>query len=273
MNFCERMAPEQIAQLALAICATADIMGGTLTADAARIMADDLAHFPPDAVSTALKACRRELNGRLTLAAILQRVQATDGRPARDEAWSIALAATDEYDTVVMTAEIQLALNAARPVLEAGDKIGARMAFISTYDRLVLEARAEGRPAKWEVSIGFDAGRRIAAVSEAMYLRRISRESAQWLLADLSHEPVTIDGRALAGLLTGPDVMPASAEVHNKLEAIRAQMQEMREGSEARRQAMKIAAANELAERLALLSRQAQSQVDSRETTSEGMPS
>ena len=106
-----------------------------------------------------------------------------------------------------------------------------------------------------------------------MYLRRISRESAQWLLADLSHEPVTIDGRALAGLLTGPDVMPASAEVHNKLEAIRAQMQEMREGSEARRQAMKIAAANELAERLALLTQQAQSQVDSRETTSEGMPS
>lgn len=259
MSFCERMTPDQTAQLALALCATAEVMGQSLTADAARIMADDLAHYAPDDVARALKACRRELSGRLTLAAILQRVQAADGRPGKDEAWSIALAACDEYDTVVMTEEVQLALSAARPVLDAGDKIGARMAFISAYERLVLEARAEGRPIKWEVSIGFDAGRRIQAVSAAVQMRRIPLERGQVLLADLNHEPITADGRALAGLLTGPDIKPASTEVHQKLLGIKAQMQAMREGSEARRVAMKIAAADSLAERVALLTQQAQS--------------
>jgi hypothetical protein len=272
MNFCERMAPDQLARLAVAICSTAEVMGQTLTADAAATMADDLANYAPDDVARALKACRRELTGRLTLAAILQRVQAADGRPGKDEAWSIALAACDEYDTVVMTDEVQLAMSAARPVLDAGDKIGARMAFISAYERLVLEARAEGRPVKWNVSIGYDAGRRVTAVTAAVQMRRIPLERGQLLLADLSHEPITADGRALAGLLTGPDVMPESAVVRERLRSIKAQLNEMHEATEARRQAMKIAAADDLAERLALLSRQAQSQADSPETTWEDMP-
>ena len=48
----------------------------------------------------------------------------------------IALLSSDESDTVVMTDEIQLALGAARPVLDLGDKVGARMAFISAPSKL-----------------------------------------------------------------------------------------------------------------------------------------
>lgn len=219
MNSFERMAPDQIARLALAVCATAEAMGQSLSSDAAELIADDLADYPATVVSAALKSCRRG-GGKLTTDSILQRVQAADGRPGKDEAWSIALASSDEFDTVVMTEEIQLALSAARPVLNAGDKVGARMAFISAYERLVVKARTEAKPIQWRVSVGFDPNRRIEAVNAAVQMQRISQERGCLLLADLTHEPITEDGRAVARLLTGTPCQP-SEKVRAKLEEIR----------------------------------------------------
>lgn len=257
MNSFERMAPDQIARLTLAITATAEVLGQTITSEAAEMMADDLADYPAEAVAGALKACRRELTGKLTLAAILQRVQAADGRPGKDEAWAIAMTTNDEFETVVLTDEIQLALAAAKPVLDAGDKIGARMAFISAYERFVGQAREDAKPVNWHVSVGFDANRRIQAVTKAMELKRIPREHGQKYLADLSIGPVTEDGRAIAGLLTGTVTQPAPA-LRKKLELVKSSMLEMRKASAERKTEMRIAAANELADRRALLIKQAQ---------------
>jgi len=257
MNSFERMAPDQIARLTLAITATAEVLGQTITSEAAEMMADDLADYPAEAVAGALKACRRELTGKLTLAAILQRVQAADGRPGKDEAWAIAMTTNDEFETVVLTDEIQLALAAAKPVLDAGDKIGARMAFISAYERFVGQAREDTKPVNWHVSVGFDANRRIQAVTKAMELKRIPREHGQKYLADLSIGPVTEDGRAIAGLLTGTATQPAPA-LRKKLELVKNSMLEMRKASAERRAEMRIEAANELADRRALLIKQAQ---------------
>ena len=257
MNSFERMAPDQIARLTLAITATAEVLGQTITSEAAEMMADDLADYPAEAVAGALKACRRELTGKLTLAAILQRVQAADGRPGKDEAWAIAMTTNDEFETVVLTDEIQLALAAAKPVLDAGDKIGARMAFISAYERFVGQAREDAKPVNWHVSVGFDANRRIQAVTKAMELKRIPREHGQKYLADLSIGPVTEDGRAIAGLLTGTVTQPAPA-LRKKLELVKSSMLEMRKSSAERKTEMRIEAANELADRRALLIKQAQ---------------
>ena len=257
MNSFERMAPDQIARLTLAITATAEVLGQTITSEAAEMMADDLADYPAEAVAGSLKACRRELTGKLTLAAILQRVQAADGRPGKDEAWAIAMTTNDEFETVVLTDEIQLALAAAKPVLDAGDKIGARMAFISAYERFVGQAREDAKPVNWHVSVGFDANRRIQAVTKAMELKRIPREHGQKYLADLSIGPVTDDGRAIAGLLTGTVTQPAPA-LRKKLELVKNSMLEMRKASAERKIEMRIEAANELADRRALLIKQAQ---------------
>ncbi|WP_122613965.1 hypothetical protein [Pseudomonas viridiflava] len=256
MNSCERMTHDQVAQLALAVTATAEVLGQSLTSDAAEMMADDLADYPVGVVAAALKACRRELNGRLTLAAILQRVQAADGRPGKDEAWAIAMTTNDEYETVVLTDEIQVALAAAKPVLDAGDKIGARMAFLSAYDRLVGQAREDARPVNWHVSVGFDANRRIQAVSRAVQMQRIPQERGQKYLADLSDVPVTEDGRAIAGLLTGIVAQP-KPELRQKLELVKKSMLAMRKASAERKNELRIEAANELANRRAVLIAQA----------------
>lgn len=252
------LSSEDVARLAGALCATAETLGQTISASAAELMAEDLAGYEAPDIRSALQACRRELTGKLTLAAILQRIQAADGRPGKDEAWSIALTSSDENDTVVMTDEIQLALAAARPVLDLGDKVGARMAFINAYERLVTQSRDEGKPVNWHVSIGFDANRRLEAITKAVQLKRIPQERGQLYLADLTHQPITEDGRAVAGLLGGPagNAKP-SAEIKGRIGVIKSALQNMRKASEEEKVLMRIHAANDLAARLALLQKQA----------------
>lgn len=249
------LSSDQIEQLAGAVCATAETLGQTISASAAELMAEDLAGFPLETIRSALQSCRRELTGKLTLSAVLQRIQAADGRPGRDEAWSIALASSDEFDTVVMTDEIRLALVAARPVLDLGDKVGARMAFISAYERLVSQARTETKPVNWHVSAGFDANRRVEAINAAVQMQRIPQERGRLYLIDMSHEPITEDGRSIAGLIGGSTAKP-SPEVRGRLSVIKAGMVAMRMASEEEKIVMRIAAANDLADRRALLLKQ-----------------
>src|SRR6185312_1858153 len=91
-----------------------------------------------------------------------------DDRPTADEAWATAIGALDEADTVVWTEETAQAFEAARPVLELGDKVGARMAFKGAYERLVEAARRDGRLMAVQVSLGWDAERRITAINAAV---------------------------------------------------------------------------------------------------------
>ncbi|MEE1869057.1 hypothetical protein [Pseudomonas auratipiscis] len=219
MSTCE-MNDAQVAGLAAAICATAEAMGQEMNPGTAAMMAEDLCAYPVVAVRSALKSCRLEVKGKLAMADILQRVQAADGRPGKDEAWSIALTASDESETVVMTAEIQQAMAAAQPVLALGDKVGARMAFMSAYERLVAGARAEAKPAAWSVSLGFDPVRRVTAIESAVRMQLITQQSGAKYLADLRIAPITADGQAIAGLITGAAVQ-ASPKLREKLAEVR----------------------------------------------------
>jgi hypothetical protein len=251
------MNDQQVAGLAAAICATAEAMGQEMNPGTAAMMAEDLCAYPVPVVKSALKACRFEVKGKLAMADILQRVQIADGRPSKDEAWAIAMTTNDEFETVVLTDEIQLALAAAKPVLDAGDKVGARMAFISAYERLVSQAREDNTLVNWHVSVGFDANRRVQAITKAVQMQRIPQEHGQKYLADLSIEPVTEDGRAIAGLLTGEVFRPAPS-LREKLGKVKASMLAMRKASAEEQTELRIHAANELADRRALLIQQAQ---------------
>lgn len=225
---------DEQADLATAICATAEILGQTLSAAAAELMAKDLAEYPVEVIANALRACRRELTGKLTLAAVLQRIHADDGRPGRDEAWAIALQAGDERDTVVITGEIMAALQVARPILEARDKVGARMAFIGAYERLVAQARQQALPVKWLLSLGFDADLRNRAIEQARELGRLPAPEAERLLLRYQHSLPTGNGAAIAGLLTGSVGAPDPA-TRQRLQAIRDELQERRRRKDVQR--------------------------------------
>lgn len=229
------LSSDQLVALAGAVCATAETLGQTISPGAAKMIAEDLADYPAEDIRAALQACRRELTGKLTLAAILQRVQAADGRPDPNEAWSLAIAASDEFDSVVLTDEIQLALGAARAILDAGDKVGARMSFLSAYQRQVDTARREGKPVNWKLSPGFDQQRRLMAVEEAGRLGRLPAPVVQEYVAQLTHEPVSQNGAAIAGLITGRTAMP-TPDVRAKLQLVKATVEESRAANEKRRQ-------------------------------------
>lgn len=100
-------------------------------------------------------------------AVIAKRCKELDGRPTADEAWAVALQSVDEAETVVWTTETAQAFYACKPVLIAGDKVGARMAFRDAYNRFVAEARTSRIPVKWDVSLGSDAQRRDVALMTA----------------------------------------------------------------------------------------------------------
>ena len=93
---------------------------------------------------------------------------AQDGRPDVEEAWAIAVRASDEADTIVWTAEIAEAWGVCSPVFHLNDEVGARMAFKAAYSRMVSTARAAREPVQWCPTIGHDTARRNDAITRAV---------------------------------------------------------------------------------------------------------
>lgn len=214
-----------------AVGATAELTGTELSAAALRVMVSDLSEYPVPAVMKALVRCRKELSGRLTLSAIIERIEDDDGRPSANEAWGTALASFDEEATVVTNDEIGEAMAAARPIMDKGDEIGARMAFRDAYDRIVRRNREAGivRPV-WYPSLGTDTTRRVDAIKAAEDRGLLtSKQVASYLPA-----PMTDDDRArgavIAGLLTGesapmPDDKDFRKNISNLLYILKASKQ------------------------------------------------
>lgn len=220
------------AELLKAIAVTAELTSTELSATALKVLAADLAPYPEPAVMRALDRCRKELTGRLTPAAIFERLD--DGRPTADEAWAIAMLATDEAETVVWTSEIAQAWEIAQPIFEGRDKVGARMAFRDAYDRLCRAGRETKTPATWSVSIGWDAGRREAALTAAVVAGHLPAPEALKLL------PGPQDVGAVGRLLLGAPAEPGdeiSPEVATRCRALLDGLSESARRMEEERQA------------------------------------
>jgi hypothetical protein len=156
-----------------ALQATAEIYGRQLTETAASFLLADLGRFSSQEIMKALSRCRQELKFFPTVADIIARID--DGRPGPEEAW--AMVPKDESGSVVWTDEMSGAFSVARTLIDS-DPIAARQAFKESYTRLVAEARAQGIPARWSPSLGFEKHSRDAALIEAVNKRRMSIEHA-----------------------------------------------------------------------------------------------
>lgn len=184
-----------------AIAVAAELTNTELSKGGLLAMESDLASFPEHEVLHALTRCRRELTGRLTLAAILERLQEADGRPNADEAWAVACCADDEAETVIWTGETAEAFYAARPLLGIGDKIGARMAFRDSYNRIVRQSREQRIPVEWKASLGWDKDKRREMLTKAVELGRLPGSFAAGLL------PPPEDGGIICGLLANTQTL------------------------------------------------------------------
>lgn len=182
-------------QLLEQLYATAEILGSEIKPAAASLMVRDLREYERPEIEQALARCRSEITGRLTLAAILERMPTANAHLTANEAWALALASTDETETVVWTEEIAQALGVASPILGEGDKVGARMAFIAAYERRVEQAKAEGRRPQWKPSLGHDLQRREMVIKEAAEAGKLPAPQVAALLPP-PDKPTTEAGRA-----------------------------------------------------------------------------
>lgn len=177
---------------ALAVCA--ELTGTQLSDAAMNAMVEDLLAYDTGTVLAALNRCRRELTGRLTLAAILQRLDT--GLPSADEAFGLLAEGWRNEALTVVVPEIamQAAGMGAFGLFEAGDKTGARMAFREAYVRLA----ADVREARWTVSAGSDREQRTRAVTEAVKAGRIApQRAAAYLPAEAAEERLRLENRPL----------------------------------------------------------------------------
>jgi hypothetical protein len=163
-------------KLIMAIAATAELCGKVYSPAAARMLAQDLDGYDEDGVMAALTRCRKELDGKpFNVAAIIARIE--DGHPGVEEAW--AMMPVDESQSVVWTLQMAEAFGAAQPLLDAGDRIGARMTFKEAYTKLLVLARDAKQPAKFTPSLGTDVGGREVAIKQAVDKGRLSIAHAQ----------------------------------------------------------------------------------------------
>lgn len=165
-------------QVIEAIAVTAELCGRTFSPAAAMVFAGDLDGFPDHAVIAALTRCRKEVRGFLTIQDVISRID--DGRPGAEEAW--AMIPRDEQTSVVWTDEMAQAYGKAAPLLDEGDKIGARMAFKEAYAKLVSDARDRKAPPKWTPSLGEDVNGRQMALLDAVRANRMQLSHATALL-------------------------------------------------------------------------------------------
>ena len=161
-----------------ALAVTAELMGTPMSPEALAVFVEDLLAYDAALVLKALRRTRQEVTGRLTLAAILQRLD--DGRPTPEEAW--AMIPASEQVSFFWTEEMAVAYGVAGPLRAAEDEIGARLSFTKQYLCLLAEARSKREPVTWRASLGYDPNGRAEAIAEAVRLGRITTAYATTLL-------------------------------------------------------------------------------------------
>lgn len=196
-------------ELAKALIVVAEVIGHELSPAASKMMAGELWGLPSAALSVALKRCQREVTGRLTLAAILSRVD--DGWPEPETAWALALPARNESATVVWTDEIAAAFGVASELLETGDRVAARLAFLESYRPALATARAQKLEPKWWATLGSDPGSRARALLDAAERRRLPTEYVRGLVGgdlEADRRLRALEGSSAPALPPGEPVPP-----------------------------------------------------------------
>jgi septum formation inhibitor MinC len=190
-----------------ALAGTAELMGAQLSPIALAMMAKDLQEYEPAVLMQALSNVRKA-SKFFNLNAIIVEVEKLkpDGRLGADEAWAIY--PQNEADSAVLTDEISEAMHIALPLLNMGDKIGARMAFKEAYVRIVTANKAANIQPKWFPSLGSDKDSRDQVIAEAVRQGRLTSDHAQSLLPAPVNQQMVGQVLQLQNLMKDSDLTP-----------------------------------------------------------------
>ena len=141
-----------------------------------------IGQYPIDSLRRAANAWVRKSEFMPKPADLIKLMGGAGNHLSPDEAWSIAILASDESNTVVWTNEIAKAWAQAEIVYRNGDKIGARRTFIEAYERLVNESMMHCRPLEVFVSLGENKEKRADAINHAVFTGLLTQERANHYL-------------------------------------------------------------------------------------------
>lgn len=164
-----------------------------------------LAVFPPGSVMKSATSYIKSNKFKPQLADIVQgcMAQVPNAWLSADEAW--ARMPKSELDSCMLTNETAQAMAAASPLLEVGDRIAARMAFKGAYERLVEQAKVEGRMPVFFPSLGSDIPGRATMLGTAVKAGQFQLEAALNIVPEFSREIVQLAGVQSHPLLAAPD--------------------------------------------------------------------
>jgi hypothetical protein len=165
--------------------ATMSIYGQEVTKEVLRLWWAALIRFEIEQVQEAFsRHIQDSKNGRFAprpadIIAMLESAN-PDGRIGAEEAWAIY--PHDEATSAVITNEMAEAMQSARPLLNDGDMIGARMAFKEAYNRITSANKFNGIAPKWFPSLGTSKEGREEALKLAVQKGRITQDHALSIL-------------------------------------------------------------------------------------------
>lgn len=172
------MTEEEELKLSVQIQASSvSVSGKNLSDNVIDLLLSDLQGYSYQQISDALRRVRLE-SSFFNTKEIVSRID--DGRPDAEEAWGMI--PKSEAESVVWSTEMQTAYAAALPMIEARDRVAARMAFVETYRTESSKSRAQGLQVKWTATLGEDHTGRERALAVAVEAGRISRAYAINLL-------------------------------------------------------------------------------------------
>ncbi|OSI16525.1 hypothetical protein BWD09_07115 [Neisseria dentiae] len=209
-------------EIAKALAVTAELTATELSDMAMEAIVEDLAVYETAAVLKALNRCRRELSGRLTLAAVIERIDT--GLPSADEAFGMLVEGWKNEALTVVVPEIAMkaAGNGAHELFLANDKTGARMAFRDAYQRFAADLQINGGAVKWFVSKGSDRNHQVQAVMEAVRLGRLKQdEAAKYLPCEAAEERLLLTENRL---LTNEEKQTALKHTGKLLKLLKSKM-------------------------------------------------
>ena len=167
-------------QLIEAIAVTFELCGSTtLSAAAKNMMVSELEQYSDEHIVRALKRCRAEVKGRLSLSDIVSRIPGD--WPRSDEAWSMC--PKSESESAVLCDEISISYYEATQMTE-GDN-AQRLAFRDIYTDRVNDAKSAGKRPRWYPSLGHDKRGREGALRAAVTKMLLTADHVRKLLQDL----------------------------------------------------------------------------------------
>ncbi|MCX8597576.1 MULTISPECIES: hypothetical protein [unclassified Gilliamella] len=141
-----------------------------------------LSQYPIDSLRRAANVWVRKSEFMPKPADLINLMGGPNNHLSPDEAWAIAILASDETNTLVWTKEIAKAWAQAELVYRNGDKIGARRTFIEAYGRLVNSSMMNGKNVEVFVSLGSDKTKRADAINRAVFIGLLTPEKANCYL-------------------------------------------------------------------------------------------